>query len=121
MVYMSEAEMKIAEWVWANPGIGSMKIVKVCGANYGWKKSTVFTLIRRMKEKGLLVNENAALKMTVERSTYYHEYACEFIHSHYQGSLNKFLESYFKETGISKQEAGPIMNTIRKHTLWEKR
>lgn len=116
MQVMSEAEMKIAEWVWANPGIGSMKLVEVCGSNYGWKQSTVFTLIRRMREKGVLVNEKSRLRMTVDRGAYYHGWAREFVKTNYQGSLAQFLESYLSRDGVSRQDAGRLLNIIRRYT-----
>lgn len=116
MERMSEAEMKIAEWVWANPGIGSMKLVSLCNTNYGWKQSTVFTLIKRMRVKGVLVNENAHLRMTIDRNRYYHDYARDILDTHYQGSLTMFLESCLNPEGVSRQEAGRLMNTIRKYT-----
>lgn len=116
MQVMSEAEMKIAEWVWANPGIGSMKLVEVCGNNYGWKQSTVFTLIRRMREKGVLISEKSHLRMTVDRRAYYHGWAREFVRMNYQGSLAQFLESYLSHEGVSRHDAGRLLNIIRRYT-----
>lgn len=116
MQVMSEAEMKIAEWVWANPEIGSMKLVRVCESNYGWKQSTVFTLIRRMREKGVLVNEKSHLRMTVERGRYYHDQARSFVKMNYAGSLAQFLESYLSHEGVSRQDAGRLLNIIRRYT-----
>ena len=42
---LSEAEEKIAELVWADPGMSSMDAVRASNTKYGWKKSTVFTII----------------------------------------------------------------------------
>ncbi len=113
---MSESELKIAEWIWANPGIGSMKLVKLCTSNYNWKQSTVFTLIKRMKDKNVLINQDAKLTMLIERQEYYHIYAKSQISQMYQNSLPAFLESYFADEFISKTEAGKLMNIIRNHT-----
>lgn len=116
MRMMSEAEMKIAEWVWANPGIGSMQLVKLCESNYAWKKSTVFTLIKRMRDKEMLENRDSRLYMKVERGRYYHDWAKSFIETNYQGSLAQFLESYFAHDGISRLDAGRLLNIIRRYT-----
>ncbi len=113
---MSESERKIAEWVWANPGIGSMKLVKLCMSNYGWKQSTVFTLIKRMRQKEVLVSQDAKLMMTIDRQTYYSDYAKQMIATTYQGSLYAFLKDYFYQTYLSKEEAGRLMNLLRNHT-----
>lgn len=116
MELLSDAESRIAEWVWANPGIRSMKMVEVCEASYGWKQSTVFTLIKRMQKKGLLVNENSHLQMQVSRHAYYHAYALHILQEHYGGSLPAFVESALEYDGIDKNDAGKLMNIIRKYT-----
>lgn len=116
MELLSEAESKIAEWIWANPGIGSMKLVAVCESSYGWKQSTVFTMIRRMKDKGLLVNEKSHLTMSVSRYAYYHMYTKHILECHYGGSLTAFVESALVYDGIDKNEAGRLLNVIHKYT-----
>lgn len=116
MELLSEAENKAAEWIWANPGIRSMQMVEVCAANYGWKQSTVFTLLKRMEKKGLLVNEKSHLRMTVDRKAYYHAYTEDILESHYSGSLSAFVESALNGGRLSRQEAGKLIHMIREHT-----
>ncbi len=116
MKMMSEAEMKIAEWVWANPGIRSMNIVKLCEQNYGWKQSTVFTLIRRMREKECLRSVDSRLYMIPERDVYFTMASREYVKEHYNGNIAAFLTSYLKDAKVSKYDAGRLMNIIRTHT-----
>jgi predicted transcriptional regulator len=116
MELLSEAESRAAEWIWANPGIRSMKLVEVCEANYGWKQSTVFTLLKRMEKKGLLVNEKSQLRMTVSRTAYFHAYTKEILKKYYGGSLAAFVESALQNDRISRQEAGRLIHVIREHT-----
>lgn len=112
---MSEAETRIAEWVWANPGIGSMKLVKMCEANYGWKQSTVYTLLARMRRKGVLVNEHAALHMAIDRTAYYQQYARALLDQYWQGSLYAFVASCTAD-GIDVEQAGRLIHLIRMKT-----
>ena len=115
MRVMSDAETKIAEWVWANPDIRSKDLVNMCEVNYDWKQSTVYTLIKRMREKEVLVNEDGRLHMTIERDAYYYERTQEFLNVQFRGSLVRFLECCLKD-GIDKKEAGELMYIIRKNT-----
>lgn len=115
MRVMSEAETKIAEWIWANPNIKSVDLVRMCESNYGWKQSTVYTLIKRMREKEVLINENGRLRMTIDRDGYYHNRTAEFLETQHQGSLVRFLECCLQD-GVDKRTAGELMHVIRKYT-----
>lgn len=116
MAKLSEAERKVAEWIWANPNITSAKLVEACTASYGWKSSTVFTLLKRMKDKGLLVQEEYKLKMALARDAYYYGFAREIVDTYYNGSFVRFFESYCGKHGISKNEAGRLIYCIRENT-----
>lgn len=116
MQKMTDTERKVAEWIWANPGIGTMQLVNMCCANFEWKRSTVFTLLKRMEEKGVLKKENSHFYMSVEREDYYEKMVTDFIATYCQSSFPKLVEMYLKQNGISKQDAGYVMNLIRTYT-----
>ncbi|MEE8807760.1 MAG: BlaI/MecI/CopY family transcriptional regulator [Lactimicrobium sp.] len=112
---MSEAETRIAEWIWANPWIGSMKLVKMCEANYGWKQSTVYTMLARMRKKGVLINDHAALTMAIDRQAYYEQYAKILLDQYWQGSLYAFVSCCVQD-GIDVEDAGRLIHLIRMKT-----
>ena len=116
MQKMTDTERKVAEWIWANPGIGTMQLVNMCCANFEWKRSTVFTLLKRLEEKVVLKKENSHLYMSVEREEYYEKMVTVFMDTYCQSSFPKLVEMYLKQNGISKQDAGYVMNLIRTYT-----
>ena len=95
---LSNAEIKIAEIVWEHPGISSMETVRLCAEKFGWKKSTVFTLIRRMSQKKLLLSLDHCLEMTISRQNYLDQMASEVISDDFSGSLPLFLTEGTEET-----------------------
>ena len=101
---LSEAEEKIAELVWADPGMSSMDAVRASNTKYGWKKSTVFTLIHRMEEKKLLLSEDHRLRK-----------ASDFVQADYSGSLPVFLTAFMKDRVLSDQEADELEELIRSY------
>ena len=58
---LGEMEQRFAQLIWAHEPIGSGELVKLCGKELGWKKSTTYTVLRRLCEKGLFQNENGAV------------------------------------------------------------
>lgn len=112
---LSEAEEKIAELVWADPGMSSMDAVRASNTKYGWKKSTVFTLIHRMEEKKLLLSEDHRLRMSCSRDEYDHQKASDFVQADYSGSLPVFLTAFMKDRVLSDQEADELEELIRSY------
>lgn len=49
------------ELLWENGGLGSTELVKMCFEKYEWKKSTVYTMLKRMEEKKAIINQDAVV------------------------------------------------------------
>ena len=56
---LTESEEKFAELIWQNEPIGSGDLVKLCEKEMNWKKSTTYTVLKKLCEKGIFQNENA--------------------------------------------------------------
>lgn len=109
---LSNAEIKIAEIVWEHPGISSMETVRLCAEKFGWKKSTVFTLIRRMSQKKLLLSLDHCLEMTISRQKYLDEMASEVIQDDFSGSLPLFLTSFMRANALTEAEVKELKKLI---------
>ena len=109
---LSNAEIKIAEIVWEHPGISSMETVRLCAEKFGWKKSTVFTLIRRMSQKKLLLSLDHCLEMTISRQKYLDEMASEVIQDDFSGSLPLFLTSFMRANTLTEAEVKELKKLI---------
>ena len=109
---LSNAEIKIAEIVWEHPGIYSMETVRLCAEKFGWKKSTVFTLIRRMSQKKLLLSLDHCLEMTISRQKYLDEMASEVIQDDFSGSLPLFLTSFMRANTLTEAEVKELKKLI---------
>ena len=101
---LTDSEEKIAEIVWANPGISSMETVRICNDRYGWKKSTVFTLLKRMTLKEMVILENSRLIMTVSKEDYDHAKTSKIVDDGFGGSLPGFLNAFLKDRRLSEEE-----------------
>ncbi len=56
---LGEVEMKFADIIWENEPLSSGQLVKLCDEKLQWKKSTTYTILRRVCERGLFKNEKA--------------------------------------------------------------
>ncbi len=62
-----DAEYKFVSIIWDNEPINSTELVKQCADKLGWKKSTTYTVLKKLCERGVLQNKNATVTSLVKR------------------------------------------------------
>ena len=112
---MSDGDYRFMDIVWKNEPVSSMDLVRICADALGWKKSTVFTMIKRMAEKGCLVNENAVVTACVDREKVQKIYSERLVKENFDGSLPGFLDVFLKDRTLSMSEAEELTALIRAH------
>ena len=112
MYQMTETEYKFAELIWEEEPIGSGELVKQCAEKFGWKKSTTYTEIKRLSQKGVLKNENAVVTPLVTREEVQSKESDEFVERTFDGSLPGFLTAFLGGKKLSRQEAEDLKALI---------
>jgi predicted transcriptional regulator len=72
-------EMRFAELIWENAPIGSGELVKLCEKELCWKKSTTYTMLRRLCQRGLFQNENSVVTALITREEFDAKETMEFM------------------------------------------
>ena len=98
-------ETKFAELVWANAPISSGELVKLCAKELEWKKSTTYTVIKRLAERGVVHTENAVVTALVQREDVQRAESRAFIAHNFHGSLPAFLTAFMGNSKLSKEDA----------------
>lgn len=83
--------------VWDYAPIPSGKLVKLCNEILGWKKSTTYTTIKKMSEKGYIKNENAFVTVLISKERVQRDESDYFVERTFGGSLSKFLTAFWVE------------------------
>ena len=112
MYQMTETEYRFAELIWEEEPIGSGELVKQCAEKFGWKKSTTYTEIKRLSQKGVLKNENAVVTSLVTREEVQAKESDEFVERTFDGSLPGFLTAFLGGKKLSRQEAEDLKALI---------
>jgi BlaI family penicillinase repressor len=76
---LTESEEKFAELIWQNEPMGSGDLVKLCEKEMNWKKSTTYTVLKKLCEKGIFQNENAVVSSLITRDEYYAKQSIRFV------------------------------------------
>ena len=107
-----DAEYKFMSIIWDNEPINSTKLSKITEEILGWKKSTTFNMIKKLSEKGLLLNENATVKSLIKREQVQKHESEAVIEKSFDGSLPAFLTAFLDNKKISEKEALELMRII---------
>lgn len=98
--------------VWEHAPVGSGELVRLCQEQLGWKKSTTYTQIKRLSEKGILKNENAVVEPLVTREEVQKQESDAFVERTFAGSLPGFLTAFLGGKKLSAKEAEELKNLI---------
>ena len=96
---IGEMEMKMAKLLWAREGIGSGAVVKLCAEEFGWKKSTTYTMLRRLCEHGLFQNVKSIVTPVMSEEQYKAKVAQDLINDKFGGSLEELVATVKKHYG----------------------
>lgn len=98
--------------VWDHAPVGSGELVRLCREQMGWKKSTTYTEIKRLSEKGILKNENAVVEPLVSRQEVQAQETDAFVERTFGGSLPGFLAAFLGGKKLSAGEAEELKKLI---------
>lgn len=113
--YLTDAEQKLAEIVWEREPLPSPELVRLCGERYDWKKSTVYTLLKRLEQKELFVNENGLVRSCLTRADFEAEQSRRFVAESFSGSLPRFLAAFTRRERLSERDAEELRSLIRNY------
>lgn len=112
---LAESDLRFLEVIWENEPVGSMKLVELCEAKLGWKKSTTYTMIKKLCEKGLIQNAGATVTSLVPPEEVRSAESARFVDQTFAGSLPGFLVSFLGGKTISDAEAEELKRLIDAH------
>ena len=112
---LAETEEKFAELIWQNEPIGSGDLVKLSEKEMNWKKSTTYTVLKKLSEKGIFQNENAVVSSLISNDEYYAKQSIRFVEDTFGGSLPKFLTAFISGKKLSNHQAEELKRLIDEH------
>jgi predicted transcriptional regulator len=108
-------ESKFADIIWRSAPIASGELVKICERELSWKKSTTYTMLRRLCQKGLFENSDGEVRVLTTREEFQARQSEQFIAENFEGSLPKFLVAFAAKNKLSEQEIAELQGLIEKN------
>ena len=109
---MTEFENRLAELIWEYEPIGSGDLVKLCEKRFQWKKSTTYTMLKRVCSQGIFKNENARVTSLLGREEYRQRQGEAFLQENYGGSLPSFVAAFMDRRRLSRPQLEGLKEMI---------
>lgn len=113
---INNSELRLMELIWESEPVNSGRLVTLANEAYGWKKSTVYTIVKKLLQKGAVESENAVIRSTVDRARVLSEKSETVIEKSYNGSLPMFLSAFLSKEKLTAAEAEELKRLIDSHT-----
>ena len=112
---LCESDYRFMSVIWDNEPVQSTRLVTLCREQLGWKKSTTYTMLKKMCAKGLAQNRDTMVTALVPRQEVQAAESTTFVEQTFGGSLPGFLVSFLGGRTISEQEAEELKQLIDQH------
>lgn len=109
---LCDSDYRLLELVWEHTPVPSGQLVRLCQERLGWKKSTTYTQLKRLCDKGLVRNENALVTPLVSRDQVQRRESNYFMERTFHGSLPGFVAAFLGGKTLSDREAEELKQLI---------
>ncbi|MGN0334391.1 MAG: BlaI/MecI/CopY family transcriptional regulator [Lachnospiraceae bacterium] len=108
-------EMKFADMIWEHEPLKSGELAKLCMEILGWKKSTTYTVLRRVCDRGLFRNMNGTVTSLVSKQEFLAKQTEQFVEETFDGSLPGFVAAFTSTRKLSEREIAELKQIIENH------
>ena len=113
-----ESEYRFCLIMWEYEPVTAAQLVKLCQEQLGWKRTTTYTVIKRLGERGVLKNDNSVITSLVSKDEAQAYEIDELVEKKFKGSLPAFIAAFTKHQDMSEDELDEVqrmIDCIRKH------
>ena len=109
---MGAIESRFADMIWENEPVPSPELVKLAERELNWKKSTTYTVLKRLCERGIFQNQGGIVTSLISRQDFYAVQSEKFVAETFSGSLPAFLAAFTTRKKLSEEEIAELQALI---------
>jgi predicted transcriptional regulator len=111
-VRLGAIESRFADIVWARAPISTAELIKICEAEFDWKRTTTYTVLKRLSERGIFKNDNGTVTVLISKDEFYSMQSEKVINESFGGSLPAFIAAFTSRQNLSEDEISEIRAII---------
>lgn len=112
---LGEMESRFADLIWDNAPIASGELAKLCKKAFDWKRTTAYTMLKRLCERGLFANESGMVTVRMAKEEFEAAQGEQFIKETFDGSLPRFLAAFSRRNKLGEKEIAELKKLIEEY------
>jgi len=112
---MGDMESRFADLIWDNAPINSTELTRLAESILFWKRTTTYTMLKRLCDKGIFQNEAATVTACISRDEFYAGQSRRYVENTFGGSLPRFLASFIGGQTLTDKQADELVRLINNH------
>ena len=117
---LGAVEARFAELIWANAPLSSGELVKLCAQELEWKKSTTYTVLKKLCDRGIFQNQGGTVTALIARRDFYARQSQRFVEETFDGSPPAFIAAFASGGTLSNQDLEDIRRMLDEFDKEEK-
>ena len=109
---LGAVEARFADIIWQNAPLSSGELVKLCAQQLEWKKSTTYTVLKKLCERGIFQNQEGTVTPLISRRDFYARQSQRFVEENFDGSLPSFIAAFASGGRLSNQDLQDIRRML---------
>lgn len=109
---LGEMEQRFAELIWENAPVGSGELARLCEKAFGWKRTTTYTMLKRLCERKIFANESGTVVSLMSKEEFQAAQGEQFIQETFGGSLPRFLAAFSRRKKLDEKEIAALRQII---------
>lgn len=110
-----ESEYRFCLILWKNEGASAAALARLCAAELGWSRTTTYTVIKRLSERGVLKTEDGAVRSLVSKDEVQAAEIDEMVEKTFEGSLPAFVAAFTRHQRLSDAELDEVQRMIDRY------
>lgn len=111
-IRMGMVEAQFADIIWENAPISTKDLVKRCQEELNWKRTTTYTVLKKLCERGVFKTENSVVSVLISKEAFMAIQSEQFVHENFNDSLPAFVVAFMSRKKPSQKELSQIRKLL---------
>lgn len=111
---LGAVESKFADIIWENAPLSTAQLIKLCQQKLEWKRTTTYTVLKKLSERGLFENVDGEVRVCISREEFYARQSEQYVEQSFGGSLPGFLAAFSSRRKLSEREIKELEKLIER-------
>ena len=111
-IRLGAIESRFADIVWEHAPLSTSELIRLCEAEFDWKRTTTYTVLKRLSERGIFKNDNGTVTVLISMDEFYSMQSEKVVNESFGGSLPAFIAAFTSRQNLSEDEIAQIRAII---------